>query len=254
MRPWLIAALAAWLAMGVGLILPGAARAGAPLVLRAEPVDNDGVVTLGDIFDGAGAAAALPVAERSGPSVVLDANALQVLTRRAGLDWSNPDRLRRIIVRQGAARAVPALTRTLEVQVLAYARDLAAGEDIRPEDLVWTRAASAPADALRDADQAIGMIARRPLREGGLAALRDVSAPLVIQAGDLVTATYQSGGVSLELQVKALGSGSLGQVVTLQNLSSRKSFPAVVTGPGRAATGPDVPTSAAPSVTRIARR
>lgn len=242
-------------ALALCLALPVAVHAAAPVALRSEPTDADGVVTLGDIFEGAGGASGVRVAARSGTSVVLDATAVQILARRNGLSWDNPDRLRRIIVRPGQeAPAAVTPARRGEVQVLAYARSLAAGEEIRPEDLIWTRAVAAPADAPRDADAAIGMIARRPLREGALVSVRDVSAPVVIQAGDLVTVTYLNGGVSLALQVKALGSGAVGEVVSFLNVSSRKTIQAVVTGPGQAATGPDAPTGAASAATRIARR
>lgn len=241
------------LAASALLLLPAAALAGAPVSLRPDPADADGVVTLGDLFEGAGPAAGVRVAARTGTNVVLDATAVQVLARRNGLDWGNPDGIRRIIVRPGAAQgAVAASGKT--VQALAYARSLAAGEEIRAEDLVWTRTVAAPADALRDADAAIGMVARRPLREGAMVSARDVSAPVVIQAGDLVTVTYQAGGVSLELQVKALAAGAVGQVIPLQNLTSKKTLQAVVTGPGQAATGPDAPSGQALAATRIARR
>lgn len=73
-----------------------------PVVLRANPVDDDGRVTLGDLFEGAGAAANIAVAERVGPSVVLEAGQLQALARQAGLDWNNPNGLRRVAVRRAA--------------------------------------------------------------------------------------------------------------------------------------------------------
>lgn len=73
-----------------------------PVVLRVNPVDDDGRVTLGDLFEGAGAAANVAVAERVGPSVVLEAGQLQALARQAGLDWSNPNGLRRVAVRRAA--------------------------------------------------------------------------------------------------------------------------------------------------------
>lgn len=73
-----------------------------PVVLKAQPVDSDGRVTLGDLFDGAGAAADVQVAVRSGPSVVLEAGQLQMLARQSGLEWSNPQGLRRVVVRNAA--------------------------------------------------------------------------------------------------------------------------------------------------------
>jgi flagella basal body P-ring formation protein FlgA len=43
------------------------------------------------------------IARRAGPSVVLEAGQLQALARQAGLDWSNPNGLRRVAVRLGVA-------------------------------------------------------------------------------------------------------------------------------------------------------
>lgn len=52
----------------LALLLAAAAPALAdPVTLRASPQDTDGRVTLGDIFDGAGQAAGVLVAERVGP-------------------------------------------------------------------------------------------------------------------------------------------------------------------------------------------
>jgi flagella basal body P-ring formation protein FlgA len=254
MRRLIVAALSACLALAAA----PPAVAGVAVSLKSETVDSDGTVTLGDLFEGAGGVAGVRVATRPGPSVVLDASAVQLLAHRSGLDWGNPDRLRRIIVRAGEAGSAsvtsPSQARKGGVQVLAYTRSLSAGEEIRPEDLAWTRVAAAPANALRDADGAIGMIARRPLREGAPVAASDMSAPVVIQAGDLVTVVYETGGVFLSMQVKAMSAGAVGEVISLQNLASRKTLQGVVTGPGQAATGPDAAPGRAPAATRIARR
>ena len=59
------------------LTLAGAAQAGQAVTLRAETLDADGVVTLGDLFDGAGSAAEVRVAAKPGLSIVLDAGAVQ---------------------------------------------------------------------------------------------------------------------------------------------------------------------------------
>ena len=79
--------------------LAGPALAGQAVSLKADIASSDGVVTLGDLFDGAGAAGRTPVATRSGASVVLDAGAVQFAARRAGLDWANAEGLHKIIVR-----------------------------------------------------------------------------------------------------------------------------------------------------------
>jgi flagella basal body P-ring formation protein FlgA len=84
------------------LAFAGAAVAG-PVTLKANPVDDDGRVTFGDLFDGAGAAANVVVGQRAGPSVVFEAGQLQSLARQSGLEWANPSGLRRGVVRNAAA-------------------------------------------------------------------------------------------------------------------------------------------------------
>ena len=118
------------------------------VTLKADVADSDGRVTLGDLFDGAGAAGDYVIATRTGPTVVLDAAAVRVFARRAGLDWSNPNGLRRIVVRGGAAASAPAGRGNVEV--LTWARSLNAGEIVQPQDLMWGKALGAPSDAPRD--------------------------------------------------------------------------------------------------------
>ena len=89
------------------LLLAGPALAG-PVTLKANPVDADGQVTLGDVFDGAGSAAGVVIGDRSGPSVVFEAGSLQAMARQSGLNWANPTGLRRVVVRHAAV--APALT------------------------------------------------------------------------------------------------------------------------------------------------
>ena len=89
-------------AAAAALLLAGPALAG-PVTLKANPVDADGQITLGDVFDGAGPASGVVVGARSGPSAVFEAGQLQAMARQAGLDWANPTGLRRVVVRHAAA-------------------------------------------------------------------------------------------------------------------------------------------------------
>jgi flagella basal body P-ring formation protein FlgA len=218
--------------------LASPALAGRAVTLRADTVNANGLVTLGDLFDGAGAAAGTPVAARPGDSVVLDAAAVQAIARRAGLDWDNAEGLRKIVVRGGASAAVSARAARGNVDVLAYARNLAAGEIVQPTDLVWAKAVAAPADAPPDADGVIGLAAKRPLRAGAVVQAHDVGAAMVIKAGDMVTVTYDNDGISLSMQGKAMGPAGVGEIVAIQNSASKKIVQALVTGPGQAVVGP----------------
>lgn len=89
------------------LALSSAAVAG-PVTLKANPVDSDGRVTLGDLFEGAGPASDVVIGTRAGPSIVFEAGQLQSLARQSGLDWANPTGLRRVVVRNAAAAPGPA--------------------------------------------------------------------------------------------------------------------------------------------------
>jgi flagella basal body P-ring formation protein FlgA len=219
--------------------LAAPALAGTAVTLKPDTVSADGVVTLGDLFDGAGLAAAVPVAARTAASVVLNARAVQLAAARAGLDWANAEGLKTIVVHGGApapGRTAPAARGNVEV--LTYARSLQAGEILQPEDLVWAKLAAAPADAPSDAEAVIGLAARRPLRAGAAVAAHDVAAAQVIKAGEMITVTYAEDGVSLSLQGKATTAAGVGETINVQNTASKKVIQAVVTGPGQAVVGP----------------
>src|SRR5581483_8678639 len=93
------------LAAAAAALLASPALAGVPVTLKADTANANGVVTLSDLFDGAGAAGSTPVASRPGASVVLDAAVVQAIARRAGLDWANAEGLRKIVVHGGPALA-----------------------------------------------------------------------------------------------------------------------------------------------------
>jgi flagella basal body P-ring formation protein FlgA len=217
------------------------AHAGTPVNLKADLVDADGRITLGDLFDGAGAAANVTLAAgpAQGATVVLDAARVQQIARINGLDWTNDHGFRRLVVKGGAAG--PAGAPGATVEILTYARSLAAGEIIQPQDVVYAPVQShlAPADAPGDAEAAIGQAARHALRAGTPVAMHDLSRPQVIRTGDLITVTYNMDGVSLSLQAKANQAGAVGDPIAVLNPQSKKTIVAVVTGPGTAAVGPE---------------
>lgn len=242
-----------------GLAIAGPALAGQPVRLKADTADADGVVTLSDLFDGAGAAGRVAVANRTGASVVLNARVVQAIAARAGLDWDNAEGLKTIVVTGGpVGPATGELTRVSaragNVDVLTYARNIAAGELVAPEDLVWGKAAAAPSDSPRDPDAIIGMAARRPLRAGAAALAHDVSAPQVIKAGEIITVSFQAEGISLSLQGKALAGAGVGETLNVENTGSKKVIQAVVTGPGQAVVGPEADAFRLNRSTRIASR
>ena len=222
-----------------GVLIASPALAAQAVTLKADTADADGIVTLGDIFDGAGQAAGVPVATRQGASVALSAYAVQLAARRAGLDWANAEGLKIIVVHGGPALAASgSVAAKANVEVLTYARSLSAGEIVQPTDLVYAKVAAAPTDAPTDADQVIGQAARRPLRAGAVVQARDIGSAMVIKAGDIVTVSYDAGGISVSLQGKAMAAAGVGEPLAVQNTTSKKVVQALVTGPGQAVVGP----------------
>lgn len=217
----------------------GPAAAG-PVALKPEVGSSDGKVTLGDLFDGAGAAANVLAAQgRPGAALVLDAGRLQALARANGLHWANETGLRRVVV--GAGPAAPSAAAGVQrgaAEVLTYTRNLTAGEIVQPEDLAWGKVVAAAPDAASDPDAVIGKAAKRPLRAGAQAVMRDLAAPQVIRKDEMVQVVYAQGGVTLQLQAKALGGAAAGETFDAQNPASRKVIQAVAVGPGRAVVGP----------------
>lgn len=193
MRSLILGAVAA-------LMVAGAAVAG-PVTLKANPVDSDGRVTLGDLFDGAGAASDVVIGARAGPSIVFEAGQLQSLARQSGLDWANPSGLRRVVVRNAAAAPASALP-----------------------------ASGSP--AVGAADGAAPVVAARP--QPARAAL----AERVITRNDMVEVAYEVGGVRLTITGRAEGNAAVGQRLAVRNLQSGRTIDAVAIGPGLALAGP----------------
>ncbi|MEY4555783.1 MAG: hypothetical protein RL093_902 [Pseudomonadota bacterium] len=180
------------------MMVAGAAVAG-PVTLKANPVDSDGRVTLGELFDGAGVASDVVVGARVGPSAVFEAGHLQSLARQSGLDWANPTGLRRVVVRNAAA--APASSPPAPVQ----------------------RAA---------ADTAPPVLAARPQP------VRAALAERVITRNDMVEVAYEVGGVRLTITGRAEGNAAVGQRLAVRNLQSGRTIDAVAIGPGLALAGP----------------
>ncbi len=223
------------------------ALAGQAVALRPEPADENGRVTLGDLFEGAGDAAQVVVAAgRPGAGMVLDAGRVQIVAHAHGLEWDNSAGIRRLIVRAGAIAPPPSDPNTVvvksrgtnAVEVLAYARSINTGEIIQPSDLMWSKSAVPGLDTPRDADSMIGMSARRPLREGAAVAQHDVTPPQVVKKDEMISLVYSSGGVTLTLQGKAMENAVAGQVIGVMNPESKKVVQAVAVGPGQAIVGP----------------
>ena len=112
---------------------------------------------------------------------------------------------------------------TASAEVLA-ARPLARGDVLTPADLT----ASSP-DELAIY---IGMAVRRPIFEGRALRAYDVARPTAVSRQDTVAVHFKRGPLSLEMQGRALGEGSVGERIDISLPGRRNPIGAVITGPG----------------------
>ncbi len=181
------------------LLVPSAALANT-LVLKASPTDSDGRVTIGDVFDNAGAGARVVIGYRNAGNAVLDAATVQMLASRNGMYWDNPRGQRRIIVTEGTDGGDPFDT-------------VAPTSPPAPSPV-----AAAPAPVATPAVQ-----------------LRKVA---VVKRSEPVKVTWGAKGMALSVTGIATRDAAIGDAVQLQNPTSKKMIDAVITGPGEALAGP----------------
>jgi len=181
----------------VGVMSPASAQtAASPLILRSNTSSPEGQITLGDLFENAGAAASVVVGYLKGPSAVLDAGMVQGEAGKVGAFWDNPRGLHKIIVTQGA-----------ETRPAAQGPSLAQGQNT---------------------GQAVGQIQARS---------EPVAGSLAVRRNELVSVTWSANGLSLTMSGTAQKDGSVGDLIQIQNPSSKKMIDAVIIAPGRAVAG-----------------
>lgn len=100
-----------------------------------------------------------------------------------------------------AARVVPAQT------VLSYA-DVTLSSDKVP-------------GALTGNDNVIGLEARVTLYPGRAIRAGDIGPPTLVDRNQIVTLTYNAGGLGISTEGRALARGGAGDVIRVMNLSSR---------------------------------
>ena len=110
-------------------------------------------------------------------------------------------------------------------------RDVERNEVLKSSDVVVERRPKAEigGDAA-SRDRAVGMQSRKLLRTGQAIKLADLAKPDLVQRDQNVTLIYETAGLYLTLQGKALESGTEGDVVSVTNLQSKRTISEVVIG------------------------
>lgn len=89
-------------------------------------------------------------------------------------------------------------------------------------------------DAARSLDDVIGRMPRRGVRAGSPVLRSDLEEPFQVEAGETVEVTAISGAAQLALEAVAQNSGRQGDVISLRNPRSGKTFRARIEGKGKA--------------------
>lgn len=225
-----------------GLALPGLAMAEPRL--KPSPFAAGAQITLGDLFEDAGAAATTPLARAPGPGqrVVFAAAALQARANMAGVRWRNLEGARQIVVEGaggggviGAGGSSTGEQQAEAREIAVLNRDVPRGEVITAMDVAFASLSEAAGrDALTDPEALIGKTAKRPLRAGAALRAGDVMDTPAVKRGEVVTLIYESGGLRLSLRGRALADGAVGSMVRVANIQTNKVLEAIVDGQGTA--------------------
>lgn len=107
--------------------------------------------------------------------------------------------------------------------------------DIR---LLTMRADKLDLNALRQADDLVGMSPMRTLAPGRPVKPSEIRPPVLVAKGSIVTMVYQTDRMVLTAQGKALQDGSEGETIRIQNAKTFKTIDGVVTGSGTVTVAP----------------
>ena len=152
-------------------------------------------------------------------------------TRRftASLDPQRPERERPILT--GRYREL------IETAILK--KPLARGDVLTSDHLTFEkRAKHEMADAINPA-QAVGLVAKNALAAGQALRQADLTKPILVERNSLVTVSFQTPGMALQLRGRAQDQGALGDAISILNPVSKKIVVGIVTGPGRALVNPE---------------
>ena len=128
---------------------------------------------------------------------------------------------------QAAITGVARVSRTFPV----LAAPLARGERITEGNIVYVELKDGYAGQhITNADEIIGMETRRPLRANLPIRKADVTAPVLIKKGALVTVAYIAEGLRLSHQGVALNSGGEGDFISVQNIQSERTLKGIIAG------------------------
>lgn len=119
--------------------------------------------------------------------------------------------------------------------VVVATRTLTRGDVIRTSDVAIERRPrnELAADTASALDDVVGFIVRQPMRAGQVLRRNDLTKPDVVKRDEAVTLIYTAPGIMLTVRGKALEAGAEGDVISVQNVQSKRTIQGTVSGPGQ---------------------
>jgi flagella basal body P-ring formation protein FlgA len=156
------------------------------------------------------------------------------------------------LVRRASLRFSGSLVETTEIAVST--RALARGEILTAADVKVERRPKAdlPNDAVASADLAVGRATRGPLPAGQPLRSTELVRAELVQRNEMVTLVFEAPGILLTLRGKALESGGEGDLISVQNLQSKRTVQGTVTRQGIVTVAGTRPQIVAPVTTAAA--
>jgi flagella basal body P-ring formation protein FlgA len=117
--------------------------------------------------------------------------------------------------------------------ILVTSRPLRVGSILTERD-VHRAKGEAKGIYLTDLSDVVGKQTRIALYKGRPLRPEDLGSPTVVRRNQIVTITFQRGGLSLRAEGRALDKGALGERIRVLNIDSRRTVFATITGPAAA--------------------
>ncbi len=136
----------------------------------------------------------------------------------------------------GRSEALKVSGRAQEVESIPVLKNrVAAGETITRGDVEWMQVPAGRYNGgyIDQIGDLVGQSPRRALNAGVPIRAGDVGRPEAVAKNDLVTMVAQNPGITITTTGRALEAGSIGDVVQVMNLQSKKIIQAIIIGPSQ---------------------
>ncbi len=115
--------------------------------------------------------------------------------------------------------------------VVTVLRNIERGDLIRTTDVeIRQHEGNLSSSAVSSLAEAIGMEARRSIREGSIMLKSHLSAPLLVERGETVTVFARTAGITVRTFAVARQDGAQGELVQVETLAGKERFAARVSG------------------------